>query len=100
HTRSNRDWSSDVCSSDLNILCDGCCGPQSCLGGHTKTVAVYPAAVCRAGRRHLSQCPEIFGCSLALEVDAQGTDADTVDTDTSRSEERRVGKGGHSWCSS
>src|SRR5699024_11844813 len=52
HTRSKRDWSSDVCSSDLNVLgstletCgtdpltgfyrDGCCdtGPED-LGNHT-----------------------------------------------------------------
>src|SRR5699024_11407048 len=73
HTRSKRDWSSDVCSSDLlqQLL-------LAFLSGLQQSVVIGAGAgigECEHGRR---------GTDLLIFLDA-----DTVD----RSEERRVGKG-------
>src|SRR2546421_5306137 len=76
HTRSDRDWSSDVCSSDLGAdgearrfvqLALGCNLDQ--LAGDLKQARLHP---------RLARLP--------------APTAETIDIDVCRSEERRVGK--------
>src|SRR5207249_7964827 len=83
HTRSKRDWSSDVCSSDL----DGACGGwQSRAGGHGR----------RSGRAGIPAVVRSADGRPAVEVlhgaDEQGGSGPGDVGE--RSEERRVGKEG------
>src|SRR5207245_6271363 len=74
HTRCYRDWSSDVCSSDLTLVRGLCpeCGFRSRL-----TLLAYPSA-------------EIVG-RLNLKLVAAAYSCDSCNA-AARSEERRVGK--------
>src|SRR5699024_11851549 len=95
HTRSKRDWSSDVCSSDL---CDyengdenGCCDFSTCENernelkcDHIIFMSIYAQACTVSNRwRYLLYC---------YSGEAHSSDSDT------RSEERRVGKERGQWC--
>src|SRR5699024_12010090 len=71
HTRSKRDWSSDVCSSDLRVA------------GMIRLVIADDHPVVRAGLRAMFQAEDDI--DVVAEV-STGPDA--------RSEERRVGKEG------
>src|SRR5690606_40308693 len=77
HTRFSRDWSSDVCSSDLAI-------PKSDStdfgtdGSYKVCVKLVDAAT-----------NDTYGASSAFTLD---TEAPTVDVGSGRSEERRVGR--------
>src|SRR5206468_8414731 len=86
HTRSDRDWSSDVCSSDLNPLS---------IGMRTLSVfalcLVFALADGVAKQRHCtfrvhaqanSQDTEVFATSVRGQISGKNV----------RSEERRVGK--------
>src|SRR3712207_7719313 len=73
HTRYWRDWSSDVCSSDLVTL----------AGGHVVAVAAAPAFIADAAGR---QFTGIVLASVPLDQRYLAVRADE------RSEERRVGK--------
>src|SRR5207249_6272480 len=78
HTRSKRDWSSDVCSSDLHVTA----GTRS----ETVTTVFRPAT---SARRYKMNCQEIEALRQAYadrELDLVRT------TEIERSEERRVGK--------
>src|SRR5699024_11869368 len=96
HTRSKRDWSSDVCSSDLRIVKSNIAAltdtlrkslvlrrePQTVLSDRG---SIVPARLWRIGR---SSEARVFERELKSDV------SDFV----VRSEERRVGKGGRSLC--
>src|SRR5699024_12220100 len=74
HTRSKRDWSSDVCSSDLERgggdLCRGCVHATGPVDGAANVLIVYP---------HIDDPVTQEG--IPTPIDSAG-----------RSEERRVGK--------
>src|SRR5699024_11434862 len=73
HTRSKRDWSSDVCSSDLGGL--GCAPPGAPAGRATyPTERTYP--------------------TMTFAYPNQGTCSRMTKIELARSEERRVGKEG------
>src|SRR5207247_4080570 len=94
HTRSTRDWSSDVCSSDIGkrrawfffLSVFSCCGLLMCLsaeGGHSSEEGF------RRSLRIGAVKHSVRGSRQRLENDGVGLD---------RSEERRVGKeSGESW---
>src|SRR5690606_40811072 len=87
HTRFSRDWSSDVCSSDLFT---GSSIPAGCRF-HSVSGASFgnEVSVLSAG-----QSPEA-GLESELEGEAAGEDGEAVSTGTDgagRSEERRAGK--------
>src|SRR5207247_5093507 len=79
HTRSTRDWSSDVCSSDLIVL--ACLLLTACQGSKKKVIAVVPK-----GTSHL------FWQSVQAGAIAAGRDLGVEVVWNGRSEERRVGK--------
>src|SRR5204863_4661977 len=90
HTRSLRDWSSDVCSSDLS--CTGttessarmCDGTGTCLPGTSQACPTN----CQGGACNRT-CSDQNPCQTGFYCDAAGTCK-------LRSEERRVGKEGRS----
>src|SRR5690606_41190807 len=88
HTRFSRDWSSDVCSSDLMDSARSC---ATCAQGVQALNAAIPAW---AASESTAQSPVIF----VDQWTGFDTDADTYDgvhpNASGRSEERRVGKEG------
>src|SRR5699024_11548276 len=74
HTRSKRDWSSDVCSSDLRVF--------SALVSPENTLASF--------RRALDDGAQLLECDVHLSAD--GELVVMHDQTIDRSEERRVGK--------
>src|SRR5690625_7536498 len=105
HTRWPRDWSSDVCSSDLDLLTVenelrdkgllDSCGGAGYLSELTRSVSSaanvdYHAQIIaeKATKRNL-----ILGCTDIIK-EAYDSSYDPYDVlDKARSEERRVGKG-------
>src|SRR5207302_3891496 len=83
HTRFSRDWSSDVCSSDLHERVDD--------ERHWKQAE----RVCHRSRFGLAQHPTLHH---RIELDPPRVDLGTP-AQPYRSEERRVGKEGISWWS-
>src|SRR5699024_12134540 len=87
HTRSKRDWSSDVCSSDLKIKITA----KGSRGGYGNFYTYAVSDTTKSGRG--ASCTATFefkkGDKLLLLVGQHGKDAATT---TGRSEERRVGK--------
>src|SRR5207249_6246014 len=85
HTRSKRDWSSDVCSSDLNYL--------SAMGRHEEAMAeVFVAQELDPLSAIINLMVGYMGFlkrdyALAVKYCRQ-----TLEIDPNRSEERRVGK--------
>src|SRR2546429_4213422 len=79
HTRCSRDWSSDVCSSDLNDR------------GGTQVSAVPRGVALRAQTVTATVAAVVLGLLFAAVPLARGTTAIQVQK-VSRSEERRVGK--------
>src|SRR5207247_3262024 len=69
HTRSTRDWSSDVCSSDLGVFF----GPQISWDSVAKLALVF-----REARQEASQAPGTIGASRALIVGANRQAAATA----------------------
>src|SRR5699024_12054656 len=92
HTRSKRDWSSDVCSSDLDKngtpLCNA--GRPMVPNGQDRSTG-YLMWRCPFGKDHVSKCPQ--NCSNAKYGRVIKT---RPEWDIRRSEERRVGKEGTS----
>src|SRR5437868_8151416 len=79
HTRSKRDWSSDVCSSDLVV--------PPLTGGHALLADCrFPG---RPAHRKLSRCGVQFGSWPSISLQALTIQ---IFTQKYRSEERRVGK--------
>src|SRR5699024_12719922 len=87
HTRSKRDWSSDVCSSDLRIALDA--GRLGVHGDGHRRMPRFRMGRCRT-LRHQGVSGEVGG---ALASVRPGT-ASRPTIWEPRSEERRVGKGG------
>src|SRR5206468_10203713 len=92
HTRSDRDWSSDVCSSDLALQSDVAAGVSAAVGNvrlkgvaTPQSLALYPARpfvigeVVVPGPHSRLRWGEVAADRVAVEVEL-------------RSEERRVGK--------
>src|SRR5690606_41072676 len=75
HTRFSRDWSSDVCSSDLAV--DVAVQETPVGVDHTQDVAAEPEAVLERLAQHFRAAVDADGLEALLEQ---------------RSEERRVGK--------
>src|SRR5699024_11539385 len=87
HTRSKRDWSSDVCSSDLNWSI------KHYQGGKKM---VYDVVIIGAGPGGLAAGLYASRARLnTLIIEKEGTGGQIATTDE-RSEERRVGKEGRS----
>src|SRR5207247_4870840 len=89
HTKSTRDWSSDVCSSDLSVLYDGHVTEKVLRELKPSKIrgVASDAMVCSAYELGISD--EHEGIILLTEEVAPGTPlADFM----GRSEERRVGK--------
>src|SRR5690606_40869905 len=92
HTRFSRDWSSDVCSSDLDIGSDGQPGfgepaaRSAFLPALTDEFAREAARLLRSGRVYFFQLRAMGGaiCDTPPE--------ETAFAHRTRSEERRVGK--------
>src|SRR5699024_11373167 len=81
HTRSKRDWSSDVCSSDLAIVDIGSTGDNAVTTAFDGKVAFVIGEHGNGGRN--------LGCCLGEEDAARAED---FSRSWRRSEERRVGK--------
>src|SRR5699024_12076490 len=83
HTRSKRDWSSDVCSSDL--LYSGavfrCCAAILCTGTYLKARCIYGDVSTNTGPNGLQAANHLTECLKELGIKMYR-----------RSEERRVGK--------
>src|SRR5699024_11786580 len=87
HTRSKRDWSSDVCSSDLgsvhgpwNVTENGAsASPPTVINRYDVSLVISVVIGVNTGA---TMPPKDFGT----------TDTDTSDESAARSEERRVGK--------
>src|SRR5207245_8366735 len=79
HTRCYRDWSSDVCSSDLST-------PEPRLAP-----VEVPAWIAARARIH---GVKLDGDAVAMLASAVGSDTERVEQEIQRSEERRVGKEG------
>src|SRR5206468_8360109 len=98
HTRSDRDWSSDVCSSDL-FIANG--APEDRLGiRHQGTAAgqigVNGSEISYGGTPIGTATGGESGSSpLVVTFNAEATPAAAQSV---RSEERRVGKECRSWC--
>src|SRR5205809_273395 len=92
HTRCSRDWSSDVCSSDLPSLPD-----EACV--LTDTRFVMRAGLIRQGRASWlpsgQATPEVTGAAMLLLRNQAGLARSEAPV-RERSEERRVGKEGRS----
>src|SRR5207247_3006168 len=89
HTRSTRDWSSDVCSSDLRVDLQ----PGLVRGDAHDTAADVVAQFCAAIERETVIKPLRAKCAAAAEVEARSGDRNgRAHRDQLRSEERRVGK--------
>src|SRR5690606_40947247 len=88
HTRFSRDWSSDVCSSDLLGLGELKSYALSQKPEHQQELKV--AIKQKIAERSLAEWQEVFA-----EVDACVEPVLTIEE--ARSEERRVGEGGRVW---
>src|SRR5690606_40792174 len=90
HTRFSRDWSSDVCSSDLKIKNPKCVaydllfGCPGWLEGFIQAQAYIKAGMAK-------KCLVIGAETLSRVVDRNDRDS-MIYSDGARSEERRVGK--------
>src|SRR5690606_40308946 len=91
HTRFSRDWSSDVCSSDLYI--DAAKNDPDVailIGGNydkSKGYFIEPTVLVASKPTYVTLCDELFGPVLTLFIYEDDKFEETL-----RSEERRVGK--------
>src|SRR5690606_40976234 len=96
HTRFSRDWSSDVCSSDLALPTRQISGDLTAVESATPLFAVAGfRAICPFGPAETllppqSQSPDAFGAEHGLEAPRRRL----------RSEERRVGRESGTQCAS
>src|SRR5207247_3253835 len=96
HTRSTRDWSSDVCSSDL----DAAGAVVANVGLPSAWFAQQDSlqSFWRRLEQRVAESPAISAVGLALAVPPDDP-GDENNFDLLRSEERRVGKEVmHGWC--
>src|SRR5699024_12188346 len=92
HTRSKRDWSSDVCSSDLVMYLD------KCIGCHTCSVTCKQAWTNRSGTEYMwfnnVETRPGQGYPRGYEDQEKWKGGWELGKNGRRSEERRVGKEG------
>src|SRR5699024_11568532 len=90
HTRSKRDWSSDVCSSDLEGISEGA------TIGITSDAGNQPRALMLLEEAGLLEDIEDESAALTLteEQNPMNLEFEENPPEILRSEERRVGKGG------
>src|SRR5207247_4998164 len=86
HTRSTRDWSSDVCSSDLGHGCGLALGFEK--GSY---LAACAEVSIEAGRIKIIRVTEAFECGAVVNPDQLRNQVEGS-VIMARSEERRVGK--------
>src|SRR5699024_11454585 len=94
HTRSKRDWSSDVCSSDLAIPLFTVAARKANAPANPATTSAYSTGASRAA---LSDRDPVTSHRIAPARDHQAFDGFVITgalLDPLRSEERRVGKEG------
>src|SRR5690606_39692747 len=91
HTRFSRDWSSDVCSSDLALF-GPACGPVRLGGCRVVGKTVLPSTT---GGTTCQQ--QGYGHERAHIADEPGAGKGFVTSAHIRSEERRVGREWRSW---
>src|SRR5205814_7198939 len=84
HTRCLSDWSSDVCSSDLNFLDVG--------GGASEEQVKNAFRIILSDKNVKAILINIFGGIMRCDIIAKGVVAAVAEMGLSRSEERRVGK--------
>src|SRR5690606_39588473 len=84
HTRFSRDWSSDVCSSDLALLAGAVSDP--------KTINVEGSPAYQADAKTLEELRNAGAQVVGASAEVLRTELVTVGPGA-RSEERRVGKG-------
>src|SRR5690606_40772943 len=92
HTRFSRDWSSDVCSSDLQIIQRyGPAGPRELAGDPARVTddTQMALAVAWALREVATPTPDALEAELRRRFVAWST---SPDNNRARSEERRVGR--------
>src|SRR5207249_7318519 len=89
HTRSKRDWSSDVCSSDLIVTASS--------GTELAHVAAVAARSGVEGLEWMATVPGTVGGAVHGNAGAFGSETADVLVDAERSEERRVGKEWRAW---
>src|SRR5699024_11665415 len=96
HTRSKRDWSSDVCSSDLKLFPPIVIGPMIVvIGLGLSATAVQNAGFVAGGDwRQILTAVVTFAVAVFITCKGKGF-AKVIPF---RSEERRVGKGGRAEC--
>src|SRR5207249_6770306 len=89
HTRSKRDWSSDVCSSDLDLS-------LAVQKGSARVARVYRSAKLNRARNREVSGNRVLNCPSNLTDDSKshrtGKAERVSNCDVRRSEERRVGK--------
>src|SRR3546814_13541487 len=93
------DWSSDVCSSDLNVsCCGGVCDGDGGVGSVGRVCLGQPASASMATKRNIVRIVVALQSITLLRLSAN----ERVSTQASASEigERRVGKGCVSKCRS
>src|SRR5207249_7706648 len=90
HTRSKRDWSSDVCSSDLIALSQLA---RNLYKRNTPGVRSGKNKLVQASWLSATGCPTQATIALP-NADFTGVGGSSTYTDPARSEERRVGKEG------
>src|SRR5690606_39451750 len=91
HTRFSRDWSSDVCSSDLHCVGAVALEPQR-REWHSLLREIFASPKREVELRRVLETDSFYGskAALAWHMHANGELANALD----RSEERRVGKEG------
>src|SRR5690606_40314816 len=97
HTRFSRDWSSDVCSSDLETR-----GGGGGVEEQRQREAVVAVKVTRSGHEKGRTAPPVEFLTLGLRCPICSTAFTSelpIVSRSVRSEERRVGKDGRSGCS-
>src|SRR5699024_11282847 len=95
HTRSKRDWSSDVCSSDLrSSIDDSVASFMMSIVRIGSKVIVIMMAVTTLGIETSSILAVLASAGVAVGLALQGSLSNIC---SGRSEERRVGKGWSSW---
>src|SRR5699024_11651572 len=87
HTRSKRDWSSDVCSSDLTVI-------RATPDGFFVSENTYEVSIPSSLNNWLAWCPKMSLPVLQMKETLPPRRA----TVTARSEERRVGKEWRARC--
>src|SRR5690606_41196181 len=89
HTRFSRDWSSDVCSSDLSWVNNICAQGKSNYRAQLAIIRVWPTAAiaCFSAMEVCPLKPMAFRPAATLPEDTN-----TTSLPFARSEERRVGK--------